>query len=251
MKKFYLLSLLLLLPFFSSLAQVNIPYQEIHYNAHYHWGPVNVRIGHALVTLQADDSRNFFATLDGNSIPWEGRVFCIADTLRAIMTSPPQVSHENIQYINGWYMKPKASQYRSGGFNPDDPANYKNIHGQGSLDASGATMEAIDVTANMLGLFYFFHELDFEKMESGRSITIPIQYPSGDGERVVVTFNGKTHFDIDGVTYPAYDTTFEYSYHGTMSGYPVTCIVGANDRIPLNFKADLPIGHVELTYSPY
>lgn len=251
MKKTYLLLLMLLLPLFAIMAQVNIPYQEIHYDAHYHWGPVNVKIGHALVTVQADDSRNFFATLDGNSIPWEGHVFCVADTLRALMTSPPELSHEKILYINGWYMKPKVKQYQSRTFNPDDVANYKSINGQGALDASSSTMEAIGVTANMLGLFYYYHELDFGSMSPGKSVTIPISMPGGATERVVVTYNGKSQYNINGVTYPAYDTVFEYSYHGAMNGYPVKCIVSANDRIPLNFSANLPIGHVELTYSPY
>ena len=252
MKKYYFLLLFsAVFTFLVTKAQVNIPYQEIHYDAHYHWGPINVRIGHALVTVQADDSRNFFATLDGNSIPWEGHVFCVADTLRALMTSPPEVSHEKILYINGWYMKPKVAQYKSRSFDPDSPANYKNIHGQGSLSAGASTMEAIDVTANMLGLFYYFHELDFDKMAVGKSLTIPIEIPGGGNEKVVITYNGKTHYEIDGVSYPAYQTVFEYSYHGAMNGYPVNCIVSANDRIPLHFSAQIPIGHVELTYSSY
>lgn len=250
MKKFYVLSLLSLIPILYGNAQVNIPYQEIHYNAHYHWGPVNVRIGHAQVSIQAEDGRNFFATLDGNSIPWEGRVYCVSDTLRAIMTATPAVSSERIVYINGWYMKPKVGQYRSRSFNPDDPSNYKNILGEGSLSASSNTMEAIDVTANMLGLYYYYHELDFENMPAGKVITIPIETAGGE-ERVVITYNGKTQYSIDGVNYPAYDTVFEYSYQGAMNGYPVNCIVGANDRIPLLFSASLPIGHVEMIYSPY
>lgn len=229
-------------------AQVNIPYQEIRYNVHYHWGLVNVQIAHALVTIQSDDSRSFSATMCGNSIPWEGRVLCVADTLKATMTRADGISRENISYINGWYMKPKTSQFHTASFDPENPANYKNIRGGGSLDASASTMEAIDVTANMLGLFYSFHEIDFENMQAGQSVTIPINIEGGGEEKVVITYKGKSKYDITGVSYPAYETVFEYSYKGSMSGYPVTCYVGANDRIPLYFAASLPVGHVEMIY---
>ena len=246
MKKF-LLIMAFMLSAIATKAQVNIPYQELRYDVHYHWGLVNVQIAHALVTIQSDGS-NFSATLDGNSIPWEGRVMCVSDTLKATMAGNGGLSHENIKYINGWYMKPKTSQFHSAGFNPDDPANYKNIHGSGTLNASPSTMEAIDVTANMLGMFYTFHEVDFENLSDGQTITIPISGPDGDSEKVVITFLGKSQYQIGGTTYPVYVTEFDYSYKGSMSGYTVKCYVGANDRLPLYFAASLPVGHVEMIY---
>lgn len=244
--------LLLLVVVVSSLAakaQVNIPYQELRYDVHYHWGLIDVQIAHALVTLQADNG-NYSATLDGNSIPWEGRVLCVSDTLRANMSGSGASCRENISYINGWYMKPKTSMFHTSSFNPQNPANYKNILGGGTLNADGATMEAIDVTANMLGLFYTFHDLDFENMSDGQSITLPITTPDGSLERVVITYNGNSQYQINGTTYRVYNTVFEYSYHGSMSGYPVTCMVGVTDRIPLYFAASLPVGHVEMIYNP-
>ncbi len=55
-------------------------------------------------------------------------------------------------------------EYRSDGFNASNPANYKNIKDQGYLNADGQTMEAVTVTADMLGLFYYFYEIDFDSM---------------------------------------------------------------------------------------
>ncbi|MDE6262098.1 MAG: hypothetical protein K2M09_02190 [Muribaculaceae bacterium] len=81
MKKF-LLFFAALLPSLAASAQVSIPYQEIPYDVHYHWGLIDVMIAHGRATIQSD-GRNFSATLDGNSIPWEGRVFCVSDTLNA------------------------------------------------------------------------------------------------------------------------------------------------------------------------
>lgn len=224
-------------------AQLNIPYQELRYDIHYHWGLIDVQIAHALVTLNSDNG-NFYATLDGNSIPWEGRVLCVSDTLRADMTS----DSETISYINGWYLKPKTNEFRSSAFNPQNPANYKNILGGGTLNADSDTMEAIDVTANMLGLFYTYRDLDFENMSEGQSVTIPITTPDGGSERVVITYKGKSQYQIGGTVYPTYDTVFEYSYHGAMCGYTVDCQVGATNRIPIYFATSLPVGHVEMIY---
>lgn len=230
-------------------AQVNIPYQELSYDVHYHWGLVNVNIAHGVVKMQTQGN-NFVATLDGNSIPWEGRVFCVSDTLKATMTPSQGLSKETVTYENGWYLKPKVMEFRSKGFNPSNPANYKNIKGEGTLDADGNTMEAITVTTDMLGMFYYFREIDFESMAPGNRITIPIAVENGQSQQVVVTYEGKSSYQIEGTTYRTYKTRFEYSYNGAMSGYPVEAQVGVNDRLPLLLSASLPVGKVEMVYAP-
>ena len=51
-----------------SKAQVTVPYTELNYNVHYHWGLIDVNIAHGVLTMQTEGNR-FVATLDGNSIP--------------------------------------------------------------------------------------------------------------------------------------------------------------------------------------
>lgn len=231
----------------TGLAQVNIPYQEINYNVHYHWGLIDIMIAHGQVTLQTDGDQ-FTGTLDGNSIPWEGRVFCVSDTLDAVMTPGVPVSHETVTYENGWYMKPKVRAFRGNNFNPTDPASYKNIKGQGELNASDDTMEAITVTADMLGLFYHFRTIDFDSMTPGQQLTIPIAVEGGIPQSVVITYNGQSSYNADGITYPTYSADFEFSYKGAMSGYPVHTEVAKTSRIPVLLSASLPVGKVEMIY---
>ena len=231
----------------TGMAQIQIPYQEIPYTVHYHWGPVDINIGHGRVTISSQgDQLN--ATLDGNTIPWEGRVFCVSDTLNATMTPGVPFSRETVNYENGWYLKPKVMEYRSGGFVASNPANYKNIKGQGYLDADPQTMEAVKITADMLGMFYYFHEIDFERMAPGQQIRIPITVEGGYDQSVLVTYNGKSSCMAGGINYPTYSTTFEYTYQGGMSGYPVQAEVEMNSRIPVLLSANLTIGHVEMIY---
>ncbi len=237
-----LLTLFIALIGFAAQAQTDIPYTELNYNVHYHWGMIDVAIAHGVVTVQKSGD-SLTATLDGNSVPWNGRIFCVSDTLRASLTP----SSESISYINGWYMKPKVSVYRGGSFNPSDPAFYKNIKGQGELDASSQTMEAVTITADMLALYYYFRVMDFPNMSDGQSVSIPISSPGGS-DSVLITYHGRSTLDIGGSTYHTYRVSFEYSYRGRMSGYPVETEVAADSRIPLRFSANLPVGHVQMTY---
>lgn len=229
----------------SASAQIEIPHQEIHYDVHYHWGLIDVRIAHGHASIHTNGD-NFFAALDGNSIPWDGRIFCISDTLTATMTPVPDgLSREQVTYQNGWYLKPKVTQYNSGTFSPSDPANYKNILGQGTLDASGQTMEAITVTSDMLALYYYFRQIDFNALQAGQTITIPIS--GGFAREVTLTFHGPSQQTINGTTYPTYSLDFEYSYQGHSSGYPVHTEVSATSRIPILISASLPVGQVRMT----
>lgn len=230
-------------------AQVTIPPQEIHYDVHYHWGLIDLMIAHGVLTMQTD-GENFSATLDGNSIPWEGRIFCISDTLQATMTPSVGLSAETVTYENGWYLKPKVTEYNSCNFDPSNPLNYRNIKGEGMLKASASTMEAITVTADMLGMFYYFREIDFDTMAQGSSITIPINVEGGEPQKVVVTYIGPSTYTINGCTYPTYEADFEYSYRGAMSGYPVKTQVSASSRLPLLISASLPAGDVEMIHRP-
>ena len=248
MKRFVLLSVILFCVLIGK-AQLSVPYTELNYNVHYHWGMIDVTIAHGLMTMQTDGNR-FVATLDGNSIPWNGRVFCVSDTLIATMTPGAGLSREHVDYINGWYMKPKVSLYRSGGFNPMLLSNYRNIKGQGTLSASNETMEAIAITADMLGLFYYFKEIDFERLAVGQQIVIPVSMLGAPNEKVVITYNGKSYFATDFGSYSTYSVTFEYSYQGKMSGYAVDAQVSSYDRIPVSISACLPIGKVEMIYHP-
>lgn len=247
MKKTLLL-LAVLLGFFAADAQVVIPRTEIPYNVKYHWGLIDVMIARGKVVMESD-GQQFYGTLDGTSIPWEGRIICVSDTLNAQMHSEGGNMHENVAYQSGWYRHPQVNSFRSATYNPDDPAFFKNISGQGDYDASGDTMEAITVTSDMIGMYYFAKAIDFEALEPGTRLEVPIDGPYS--KMLAITYNGKGTFDANGDTYPTYDCTFEYDYGGTMSGYPVECKISATERIPVFLGASLPLGQVQMLYDPY
>ncbi|MBD5233626.1 MAG: DUF3108 domain-containing protein [Bacteroidales bacterium] len=241
MKRLFFAGMLALAAFGAS-AQINIPFQQINYKVHYHWGVVDVNIANGTATIQTDGD-NFSATLNGNSIPWGGRIFCVSDTLQATMTpNPSGLSSEHVNYQNGWYMKPRKDEYSGAGFTANCGIPYKNIVGEGNLNASDNTMEAITITSDMLAMFYYFREIDFESMNPGQSLTIPIS--GGFANEVTLTYNGRSEDTSLGS--PVYSVDYEYAYHGAPSGYPVHSEVDVYSRLPLLISAQLPVGHVEM-----
>lgn len=247
MKNRIVMALMAAFAFTGASAQIDIPYTEIGYDVNYHWGIIDVMIARGTVTVECNNGE-FRGTLDGTSIPWEGHIICVSDTLNAYMEGSGAGIRETVQYQNGWYRRPPVSYFRSGGYNPENPANYRNITGQGAYDASDDTMEAITITSDMIGMYYYARVIDFAAMRPGERIVVPIQGPFS--REVVITYQGQSVYSRYGDNYPVYDCTFEYGYGGRLSGFPVECKIGASSRLPLYFGASLPVGTVELLYNP-
>ena len=227
-------------------AGVTIPYTESPYNVNYPWGIIDVMIAHGFVKIQSDGEK-FHGTLDGTSIPWEGHIILVSDTLNFNILPGNGISKEKVAYQSGWYRHPKVSYFHSSGYNSADPAIYKNIAGGGEYNASKSSMEAITVTSDMLGMFYYAKEINFAGMQPGQHVVIPI-----DGkyaQEVVVTYEGNGTYTAEGKTYNTYNCRFEYTYGGQLSGYQVEMKIGQDNRLPLYISASLPVGRVEMLYA--
>ena len=246
MKKLFFLTFGCMM-FLMTYAGVKIPSTVIPYDVNYHWGIIDVNIAHGTVKYESDGT-NFSGTLDGVSIPWEGHVILVSDTLETKMIPGDKYSKEKIEYQSGWYRRPKAKYYRSNDYDPSNPENYRNIAGQGQYDASSNSMEAITITSDMIAMYYYAYEIDFENLEVNQKFTIPI-----DGiyaQEVTVTYLGKGSYEIENTNYPTYNMMFEYNYKGKMSGYPVQMRVRQSDRLPIFVSASIPVGKIEMIYNP-
>ena len=227
-------------------AGVKIPYTEIPYNVNYHWGIIDVMIAHGIVTIESDGD-TFHGTLDGVSIPWEGHVILVSDTLDFDILPTTGISKESVNYQSGWYRRPKAKYFRSKDYDPANPEIFKNIAGKGAYNASDDSMEAITVTSDMLGMYYYARELDLPNMKPGQKVTIPIE--GKYAQEAVLTYLGEGVYQEDNRTFSTYDCQFEYTYNGKLSGYQVKMQVGKDTKLPLMISASLPLGRVEMLYT--
>lgn len=236
---------------FFALASMAAAAQEqvLHYKVIYTLGFVHKTAAHACMHQQwRGDS--YTATIDGHSISWAGRIFSVSDTLRSTMRPAPQPSGlaQHITYSNGWYSKPTTRQWLDGNFCRSCPEEYRNTRGEGLLDASSETMEAVRITTDMLALFNTLRHIDFGCLTPQQCFTIVNTVAGGGTQRVNITYLGPSEMEIDDTDFRTYDLEFEYYYDGRPSGYRVTCRISRGTRIPLSLSAQLPIGHIRMVY---
>lgn len=226
---------------------VNI--DSIPYKVEYKWGFIQKTAGYGSVKMK-NSGDTISATLYGRSIPWGGRLYTVNDTLLATMdrkagTDLPQ---ETVIYENGRYTKPTVKVNPDGSYDISRTPLFRDIRGTGLLSASPQTMEAVTITADMLGMFRYSREIDFSKLSPGQKLTVNIV---GDMPgRLELTFVGRSSFMIGNRPVDAWHVTFDYSYQGSMSNYDVNCWIGVEQRFPIAFSADLLIGHVEMVWNP-
>ena len=229
-----------------SAFSINIPRESYSYDIHYRFGPINCRIGHGDVAFSVVNNQ-LRGTLQGASIPWQGKIYTVRDTLCADMRilEGQKFSREHVTRKIGWYFKPSEQALKSGRYDYYAPQSFRNTMGQGRLDASPLTMEAIDITADMIAMFYYFKEIDFADLTPGSVFTLPISSPLHAHQFVQIRYVGESEYEGTAT----YEVIFEYSYNGRPCQYPVTCRVARESRIPLLFSAELKIGHMEMRYA--
>lgn len=222
-------------------ATVTLPSGPLCYEARYHCGFIHIDAGKAYITLSLNGDQ-YMATLNGESVPIGDKVYAISDTLCATMAPTKGLSKENVTYENGWYTKPAVDSNEPLSCLLTDPAKYKNIHGEGDLDASNGTMEAVTVSTDMLAMFYYFQQLAYSSLTPGQEIDIAINLPDGDVQQLQIVYEGEDSFNGT----PTHKLKFNYSYHGEMTDYPITAQVDQASKLPLLISADIKIGHIEL-----
>lgn len=223
--------------------------QVYQYNVLYTLGPFHKEVGHAIVSTSTSGG-NFIGVLNGRSFDWGGRIYTVRDTLHATMhrSGPdnPIGIDERVRFQIGWYAKPLVEEIENGSFSFSNPDNYRNTHGQGQLDASDDTMEAVTITSDMLGLFYFFRHMDFSGLHPSKVYLVPIIRPNGAVQYLSLTYLGPDTCVVNGKSVPTSHVQFDYGFEGESSGYPIDCQVEQGSGVPVEFSAALKIGHFKM-----
>lgn len=201
--------------------------KDYTYSVVWHWGFVDIHAGNVTISVTDQTEDGFSGALVGRSVPIKGDVMSISDTINAVLT----LDRAEINYINGIYSRHAKGQI---------PTLYRNIHGQGELNASTETMEAVTITALLPGFFYYARQMEFDKMDEGDSVAVTF---ANDGEegRLLITYHGIEESDYG----PAYSISLIYDMEDTAE-YPIWCLVSTDDCTPLTFSTTLHIGHVQM-----
>lgn len=241
MKRGLLLSIFVMsLISFSAMSKVDDYSDTLRYEARYRYGFIKIDAGYADVVLHIGNNR-LEATMNGRSFDIGDRIYAISDTLHAVMPAGAAHAVENVTYENAWYTRRSADNVGPV-IDFGDRSDSRSIFGEGDLDASSGTMEAVTLSTDILGMFYYFKEMDYSKLHAGRVINMDITLPDGDIQKAVMQYVGEDTFNGRAT----YKMLVNYSYHGEMSCYPVTVQVDKTTKLPLLLSANIKIGHVEL-----
>ncbi len=188
---------------------------------------IDAYVGIAKVsTCNIPGTGTFTATLSGKSIDLFGHYYEAQDTIvGSIMSDAVQlnstqnISHEqgifNIETIQGNTVHSHVSDYGSG------------------------------LTTDLLGVFYYMRQIDYEKYQAGQHFHIGIT-ESDQVEALDISYLGKETLETSGETFHI-TLTFTSRQSGKSDSMEVWIATGA-DRTPLLIKGTLSVGHMECRY---
>ncbi len=256
MKRLFFIPLLLAL-FSASLplraqqaSTVSLVDETLTYDIIYKWGFINKVAGYATMTLQ-NDGDYYRAALYGENAPWANSIYMLRDTLYTTMTKQGlyPVKYIYIAHEEGKYKKDIVDFTRSGNTFTAECIRYKRPTPTSPMTSSTIHLEANGMTVDMLSSFFYLRTLDFDNMETGKSLSVNI-FSGTKKEKLTFTFLGRSSVDLNGTNVPSYYINFTFTRNGQQSSAPIAGWISADSRrIPLKVEGELPVGKVRALYT--
>lgn len=250
MRKFLLTALVLLaaiLP--QATAAWTIPTETLQYQVHYRWGLINANAGTATVKSEVIPSKNqFMATLSGESVNLLGHYYGASDMLVGTIMSDTYQPVYNQRITQ-----------ESGAFNIETVIynhNAKCAEGEviktlpnGQQVKSRISHYAGGVTIDLLAVFYYMRQLDYEDMQPGQSSKVNI-FAGNSPEVLTINYVGKETIEFNGQQHEVFHITmnFEGKNGGTEVSDELSALISTSDsRVPLVVDGSLKFGHLHCT----
>lgn len=250
MKKILLSALVLLAAMLpqNALAWI-VPSETLSYEVHYRWGLINANAGVATVQSELLPGKNLFrARLSGQSVCLLGHYYGASDMLvGTIMADTYQPVYNQ-----------KITE-ESGAFNIETVVYNHNAdcaEGEviktlpnGQQVKSRISHYAGGVTIDLLAVFYYMRQLDYQNMQPGQSVRINVFYDKTP-EVLTINYVGKETIDFKGQQHEVFHITMNFTGQngGTEVSDAMSALISTSDsRIPLVVNGNLKFGHVHCT----
>lgn len=224
-----------------------VPDETLAYNIKYKWGFLDANAGRATITTRNLPGTNQFrATLTGRSVDLLGHYYGAGDTIVGTLMADTlrSVSTQHLTYTDGEFQIETVTY-------PGAGQKYGHVVRQmpgGKVLRSRISHYGGGLTLDLLGVYYYMRQVDYEQMKEGESVTVNI-FSGKNPEMLTVTYNGRTMADSCGVTVPAYEVALQFSTPGPGSSTDqLTALISASDqRVPLQVTGSLKFGHIDCT----
>lgn len=224
--------------------------EDLRYKVMFKWGLINSKAGHATLSLR-NRGTSARAVLTASSEPWADKIYRLRDTLIAEMEHEGMkpLRYEKRAHEQGKYSR-DIVVYRHGADNKvtgECSTYYKRKDRAAST--SNHKIEATGTTVDMLSVFYYLRNLEFETLTPGRNMVINI-FSGKRNERLSLRYAGIEDVKIDGKVMRAYRINFSFTSNGKKSSDDMTAWISTDSRrIPLRIEGKLPVGKVQVFYT--
>lgn len=239
------LSALLMLVACNFSASAAFQNETLKYLISYKWGIVHKDAAEATLNMKRDGN-NYNIMLAARTQPWADKIFEVRDTLKAIVkiNGLKPVSYTKITHEKGKYKRDEIRYSISGNVTTGTTKRYR--YEKGKQNVTSYTFSASGPVYDMLSIFYYIRQLDFNKMAPNKTYTATV-FSGKQKETIKIRNMGREKIKMKNNTYrDSYHIRLNFTRDGgkKTSDDIDTWISTSDSHVPLYLTAKLPIGEV-------
>lgn len=235
---------------FKTQAVTSFPNENLHYVISYKWGLIHKETGEATLSLRR--SNNFYnIMLSAKTRPWADKLYQVRDTLKGVIrvSDLRPVSYTKITHEKGKYKKDEITYTISGNNTTGKAKRYRPE--KGKMNVAEKTFSASGPVFDMISVFYFLRNLDFDQLNKNKIYTATI-FSGKQKETIKIRSLGIEKIKLrDKTERQAYHIRFNFTREGgKQSSDDMDTWISTDARhIPLYLTGKLPIGEVRAYYT--
>ncbi|MDE7412878.1 MAG: DUF3108 domain-containing protein [Muribaculaceae bacterium] len=255
MKKALLLISLIILMLPGIVIKTNaagIKDENLHYVISYKWGLIHKDAGEAILSLR-NKGADYKVSLTAKTKPWADKVYQVRDTLLGTIRKSDlkPLNYTKISHEDGKYGKDMI-QYKYSGSGVTGVCTRYKKNKKGAVTTSSKTLSATGPVYDMLSVFYYLREIDYNNLSKG-SVFKATVFSGSKSETITIKCLGKEKIKLKNKTErEAYHIKFNFTTAGKKKSSDDidTWISTDPSHIPLYLVGSLPVGQVRAYYIP-
>lgn len=228
---------------------VNFQNEKLSYTISYKWGLIHKDAGEATLSLTSGGNQ-YQVMLTAKTKPWADRLYQVRDTLKCtIMASVLQpLSYEKITHEKGEYKRDEIKYIRQNNTTIGKARRFRYDKGKESITEN--TFSATGPVYDMLSIFYYLRQLDFNHLDQNKVYTATI-FSGKRKETIRIRSLGKEKIKLkDKSEKEAFHIRFNFTREGgKKSSEDMDTWISTDSRhIPLYLVGKLPVGEIRAYY---
>lgn len=222
--------------------------ETLKYVVTYKWGLIQKDAGDATIT-RTPKGNGYELKLIAKTKPWADKIYKVRDTLISITEKDKYrpLHYSYIAHEKNKYRHDEIKFIYEGNKVKGESQKYKEDK-NGNITRTDAILEGDFPAYDMLSVYFFLRDIDYEHLKPGETIKATI-FSGSKEELLTVKCEGKEIIKLqDKSEHEAWHILFNFTQKGgSKSSDDINCWVStAHDHIPLLIVGNLPIGQVRV-----